>query len=113
KQWKCARRFLAEKWQPAITTENGGLLPERRPMTDSSESLAGALAQQIRARIEAAGGWLGFDAFMALALYSPGLGYYANERPKFGSMPASGSDFVTAPEISPAFGRLLAAQVSE
>ncbi|MET1113885.1 MAG: SAM-dependent methyltransferase [Comamonas sp.] len=82
-------------------------------MTDSSESLAGALAQQIRARIEAAGGWLGFDAFMALALYSPGLGYYANERPKFGSMPASGSDFVTAPEISPAFGRLLAAQVSE
>ena len=82
-------------------------------MTDSSESLAGALAQQIRARIEAAGGWLGFDAFMALALYSPGLGYYANERPKFGSMPASGSDFVTAPEISPAFGRLLAAQVAE
>ena len=82
-------------------------------MTDSRESLAGALAQQIRARIEAAGGWLGFDAFMALALYSPGLGYYANERPKFGSMPESGSDFVTAPEISPAFGRLLAAQVAE
>lgn len=82
-------------------------------MTDSCESLAGALAQQIRARLEAAGGWLGFDAFMALALYSPGLGYYANERPKFGSMPESGSDFVTAPEISPAFGRLLAAQVSE
>lgn len=90
-------------------------------MTDSSErssesssaSLSGALTQQIRARIEAAGGWLGFDAFMALALYSPGLGYYANERPKFGSMPESGSDFVTAPEISPAFGRLLGAQVAE
>ena len=86
-------------------------------MTDSSESssasLAGALTQQIRSRVEAAGGWLGFDQFMALALYSPGLGYYANERPKCGSMPASGSDFVTAPEISPAFGRLLAAQVAE
>lgn len=82
-------------------------------MTDSSESLAGELTQRIRARIEAAGGWLGFDAFMALALYSPGLGYYANDRPKFGSMPESGSDFVTAPEISPAFGRLLAAQVAE
>lgn len=82
-------------------------------MTDSSESLAGELARQIRARIEEAGGWLGFDAFMALALYSPGLGYYANDRPKFGSMPESGSDFVTAPEISPAFGRLLAAQVAE
>ena len=82
-------------------------------MTDSCESLAGALAQQIRTRLEAAGGWLCFDEFMALALYSPGLGYYANERPKFGSMPESGSDFVTAPEISPAFGRLLAAQVAE
>lgn len=86
-------------------------------MTDSSESssasLSGALTRQIRERVEDAGGWLGFDQFMALALYSPGLGYYANERPKFGSMPASGSDFVTAPEISPAFGRLLAAQVSE
>jgi len=88
-----------------------------RPMTDSSESssasLSGALTRQIRGRVEDAGGWLGFDQFMALALYSPGLGYYANERPKFGAMPASGSDFVTAPEISPAFGRLLAAQVSE
>ena len=86
-------------------------------MTDSSESssasLSGALTRQIRSRVADAGGWLGFDAFMALALYSPGLGYYANERPKFGSMPASGSDFVTAPEISPAFGRLLAAQVAE
>ncbi len=79
----------------------------------SSASLSAALSQQIRTRIEAAGGWLGFDSFMALALYSPGLGYYANERPKFGNMPASGSDFVTAPEISPAFGRLLAAQVAE
>ena len=28
--------------------------------------------------IDAAGGWLGFDAFMALALYTPGLGYYAS-----------------------------------
>jgi len=90
-------------------------------MTDSSErssesssaSLSGALTRQIRRRVEDAGGWLGFDAFMALALYSPGLGYYANERPKFGSMPDSGSDFVTAPEISPAFGRLLAAQVAQ
>ncbi|MEY3462167.1 MAG: hypothetical protein RLZZ03_1820, partial [Pseudomonadota bacterium] len=45
--------------------------------------------------INAAGGWLGFDAFMALALYTPGLGYYASGSRKFGHMPQSGSDFVT------------------
>ena len=60
-----------------------------------------------------AGGWLPFDRFMALALYQPGLGYYANAGRKFGAMPASGSDFVTAPELTPAFGRTLARQVAQ
>ncbi|WP_296358796.1 SAM-dependent methyltransferase [Ramlibacter sp.] len=59
------------------------------------------------------GGWLPFDRFMALALYAPGLGYYANASRKFGAMPASGSDFVTAPEMTPLFGRALAAQLGE
>lgn len=63
--------------------------------------------------IASAGGWIGFDRFMQLALYTPGLGYYANANPKFGTLPESGSDFVTAPELSPVFGRLLAAQVRE
>ncbi|MDM4766715.1 SAM-dependent methyltransferase [Pelomonas sp. SE-A7] len=71
------------------------------------------LEQQIRDEIAAAGGWLGFERFMALALYAPGLGYYANERRKFGRMPESGSDFVTAPELSPLFGRALARQVEQ
>jgi SAM-dependent MidA family methyltransferase len=60
-----------------------------------------------------AGGWLPFDRFMALALYEPGLGYYANPLVKFGAMPGSGSDFVTAPECSPWFGRTLARQVGQ
>ncbi|MES2785644.1 MAG: SAM-dependent methyltransferase [Pseudomonadota bacterium] len=60
-----------------------------------------------------AGGWLPFDRFMAIALYAPGLGYYANDTRKFGAMPASGSDFVTAPEMSPLFGRALATQVRD
>ena len=59
------------------------------------------------------GGWLPFDRFMELALYAPGLGYYANETAKFGAMPESGSDFVTAPEISPIFGQLVASQLRE
>ena len=67
----------------------------------------------INQRLEAHGGWLAFDAFMADALYAPGLGYYANERPKLGLMPADGSDFVTAPELSPLFGRAVAKQVAQ
>ena len=67
--------------------------------------------------IARAGGWLGFDDFMALALYAPGLGYYANDLRKFGLMPGGptglGSDFVTAPELSPYFGQALARQVGQ
>jgi SAM-dependent MidA family methyltransferase len=68
---------------------------------------------RVHKAILAAEGWLPFDQFMALALYEPGLGYYANQQPKFGSMPQSGSDFVTAPELSPLFGTTLAQQVAE
>ena len=82
--------------------------------------LTSTLQADIVKAIDDAGGWLGFDAFMALALYTPGLGYYANDSLKFGLMPAGvngvkggGSDFVTAPELSPRFGQTLARQVAE
>lgn len=67
------------------------------------------------ARIAADGGWWPFDRFMAFALYEPGLGYYARGDRIFGAMPGGegGSDFVTAPEISPLFGRALAAQLAQ
>jgi SAM-dependent MidA family methyltransferase len=68
---------------------------------------------RVHKAILAAQGWLPFDQFMALALYEPGLGYYANQQPKFGTMPQSGSDFVTAPELSPLFGATLAQQVAQ
>jgi SAM-dependent MidA family methyltransferase len=72
---------------------------------------------RLREAIHAAGGWLPFDRFMAIALYEPGLGYYANQNPKFGQMPAGvagqGSDFVTAPELTPLFGHTLARQVAQ
>ncbi|QEA13191.1 class I SAM-dependent methyltransferase [Comamonas flocculans] len=71
------------------------------------------LAGHLRALIAQAGGWLSFDRFMQQALYAPGMGYYANDLRKFGAMPGSGSDFVTAPELSPLFGQVLAAQVQE
>ena len=51
-------------------------------------------------------GSISFAQFMHLALYSPGLGYYDVGTTKFGAA----GDFVTAPEISPLFGRVLARQ---
>jgi SAM-dependent MidA family methyltransferase len=70
------------------------------------------LAASIREQIDAAGGWIGFDRYMELALYAPGLGYYAAGARKFGGG-AAGGDFVTAPEISPLFARSLAAQLAQ
>jgi SAM-dependent MidA family methyltransferase len=82
-------------------------------MSDTAQAEAIAASDRLVARIvrqiEAAGGWIGFDRFMQLALYEPGLGYYAAKPAKFGPQ----GDFVTAPEISPLFARALAAQVAE
>lgn len=60
----------------------------------------------IRAAIAENDGRIGFDQFMALALYAPGAGYYANGSVKFGAA----GDFVTAPEISPLFAQCVANQ---
>ena len=75
--------------------------------------LQARLMQRLHARIAEAGGWLSFDRFMAMALYEPGLGYYTNALQKFGAMPDSGSDFVTAPGLTPLFGQTLAVQVGQ
>lgn len=77
----------------------------------SPEALAHSerLVAFIREEIDAAGGSLGFDRFMELALYAPGLGYYSAGSCKFGEA----GDFVTAPELSPLFSRCLAHQCAE
>lgn len=66
------------------------------------------VALHIRQRIAAAGGDIGFGEYMQLALYASGLGYYVAGARKFGA----DGDFVTAPEISVLFGRILADQVA-
>ena len=87
---------------------------QRRAEPDSVSSEAfPPLVGLIREAIERAGGWIGFDRYMALALYAPGLGYYAGAGRKFGALPSSGSDFVTAPEMTPLFGRALARQLAQ
>ena len=77
------------------------------------QSVSAPLVERIDAALRRAGGWLPFSAFMAMALYEQGLGYYASGRLIVGRMPESGSDFVTAPELSPLFGRALAMQIGE
>jgi len=69
---------------------------------EHSMRLVGAIIE----RIEQRGGVIGFDEYMEMALYLPGLGYYSASLPKFGAA----GDFVTAPEISPLFGYCLARQ---
>lgn len=77
----------------------------------AAEALAHSerVRQHIVREIESAGGWIDFVRYMELAMYAPGLGYYSAGADKFGA----GGDFVTAPEISPLFGRSLARPVAE
>ena len=66
----------------------------------------------LRREIGAAGGWIGFDRYMHLALYEPGLGYYAASAGVLGAW-GGASDFITAPELSPLFAATLARQLGE
>ncbi|MDQ0143797.1 class I SAM-dependent methyltransferase [Cupriavidus necator] len=75
-----------------------------------AQAASDTLAARIGESIDAAGGWIGFDRYMALALYAPGLGYYSGGSAKFGRDARDGSDFITAPELSPFFARTLARQ---
>ena len=76
-----------------------------------SITLAETIRRDIAAHYdrETRGGWIPFSRFMDLALYAPGLGYYAAGAHKFGDA----GDFITGPELSPLFGRTLARQVAE
>jgi SAM-dependent MidA family methyltransferase len=75
----------------------------------AAEAVGERLRHVIAAEIEAAGGWISFAHYMALALYAPGLGYYSAGSTKLGAA----GDFVTAPELSTLFGRSLARQVAQ
>ncbi|MGH9870151.1 MAG: class I SAM-dependent methyltransferase [Candidatus Polarisedimenticolia bacterium] len=73
-------------------------------MDDGSAALVAEIQQEIRTR-----GPMPFARFMGLALHHPRHGYYA--RP--GATTGARGDFYTSPDLSPAFGRLIARQVIE
>ena len=66
------------------------------------------VAAHISRQIKEEGGSISFAEYMQHALYAPGLGYYVSGTTKFGDA----GDFVTAPEISPLFGNVLARQIA-
>ena len=78
------------------------------PGTEAAQHSA-RLVEFIRQDIAAQGGWIPFTRYMELALYAPRLGYYTAGAHKFGAA----GDFITAPELSPLFGRTVARQVAE
>ena len=67
-----------------------------------------APADELRRRI-AQHGPIGFDEFMAVALYHPHGGYYASGHTRTGRH----GDFFTSVSVGPVFGKLLAAQFRE
>jgi len=79
-----------------------------RPDELSAEHSA-RVRDYLHKKIADAGGHLSFAEFMHEALYAPGLGYYTAGSAKFGA----DGDFVTAPEVSQVFGRVLARQCAE
>lgn len=79
------------------------------PPDAMSDEHSARVRAHIAAKIDASGGQISFAEFMHEALYAPGLGYYSAGSMKFGAA----GDFVTAPEISSMFGRILARQSAE
>jgi SAM-dependent MidA family methyltransferase len=90
-------------------TRPSSTLPSPDPLAAEHSA---RLQRSIGEAIRGSGGWIAFDRYMELALYTPGLGYYAAGARKFGNFSAGG-DFVTAPEISPLFAAALATQLAQ
>ncbi len=98
-----------------VLVRNGAPVPERssvgretRLSTDEvlhTRRVAAYLADEIAA----SGGWIGFERYMEIVLYAPGLGYYSAGARKLGP----GGDFTTAPEISSLFGACVAQQCAD
>ena len=95
----------------------GVLQPLPPPSPDRAQLWAesrGPLVERLRDEI-LGGGPITFARFMELALYDPRDGYYAArpDEPERGPRTAREGDFLTAPEMDPLFGQVLAGQLEE
>src|SRR5262245_27366657 len=63
-----------------------------------------ALKQHIIEKVHQSGGKIPFSDYMEMVLYTPELGYYTGKSHPIGRH----GDFITAPELSPLFGKCLA-----
>lgn len=81
------------------------------PVLPEPDADARAHSARVRAAIVdaigARGGFLPLADYIGIALYAPGLGYYAAGARKLGAA----GDFTTAPELTPLFGAAVATQV--
>jgi len=89
-----------------MTISQDPILP---PPHAEAASHSRKVAERIAEVIADEDDWIPFSRYMELALYATGLGYYTAGARKFGAE----GDFVTAPEISPAFGKCIAAQARQ
>ena len=76
-------------------------------MSDRPEAGLAGLKGLVVDRISAEGP-IPFEAFMEMALYEPGLGFFATDRLRS----VQSGDFLTSPEVSALFGETLAAFVA-
>ena len=84
--------------------------PSSLPAADAAALAASRrLLDRIGEELGRSGNWMSFARYMEMALYEPGLGYYASGARKLGA----GGDFITASELTPLFGRTLARQLRE
>jgi len=80
------------------------------PAPDITEAqVSNQLVRKICGAAEGLPDGLPFTDFMRMALYDPELGYYSAGKHKFGE----GGDFVTAPELGPAFAYCVADQIEQ
>lgn len=77
---------------------------------DSHAPPSVAFIEAFRARADA-GGRLGFDRFMELALYHPVWGYYRRPKPRVGY--GGDTDFFTASTSGPVFGEMIVAACTQ
>src|SRR5262245_4488056 len=101
-----AARVQRRKSPSVRRMSSSRVLPEPSP---EARAHSARLSARIREEIAAAGGSIGFERYMELALYAPGLGYYSAGAAKLGTA----GDFTTAAESSTLYARCLADQCGE